>query len=941
MKITTYAVRRRIAAAVISIALVVLGIYSFMLMPVNFLPDVTYPLIKVHIYWRGATPEEISTNIADPVERQMATVDNLDYLESSSIEGMYTLLANFKYGINVDVAYQDALAAMARVARQLPKDIEPPLIMKADPSQLPVVQLTISSDRWDLTKLRTWTENSLQNQLQAVPGVAGTDIVGGLKREIRVHLDPNAVEKFGLTLPAVMKRLQEENLEQFGGRVTVGRREVIARTMGEYRSLDDIRNVVLANGGPGKIYLKDVANVEDAHEEVRVITRRGGTPTVKLSVLKQADANTVEVARAVNQRIEQLTPSLPPGVRLGMVENQADYVTAALNGVRNAAIEASILVIVIIYFFLGSWRHALVMLLALPITLIINFALMQLMGFSLNIFSLGGLVVAIGVVLDNSIVVLENITRLRHLHPDQPPEEVAEVGTAEVGSAILAATLSFLALFVPFLLVPGLTSLLFRELILVIAGIVCVSLLVAVTLTPLLTSMLTGKQAESHEDGRFARFFAWVTDGYGRLLELALGRRLAVIGIFIFLLIGAVVLFPWLGSEFLPQVDDGRIMVKVKLPTGAALTEADKLLSRVEEKLARDPLVESYVTMAGGKVWGLATYEIANEGQVDIQLVPRQARKISTKEYVARLKKNLAPISIPGARPMVMQAKLKGIRKLGEADIEVKIKGQELDKLFDLARKTSEYMNKLAHFTNVYVSMDMTKPEYQVEVDRVRAAELGISVADVASSVRSMISGQVATRYREGDYFYNIRVMIPEQHFTSKQEVENLVLNCAQGGYLRLKDVARVIPAVGPVEIAREDQVKEVIVRGDASGVSVGQALGELKEAVSKMTLPVGYEVSYGGQAQMMEEMQRAVLLIMVFALFFAFVVLAVQFNSLKLPALILAAVPFCLAGMVYTLFLTGLPVGATVIIGVLIVVAATVNEGVLLLTFAEELRQI
>ena len=940
MKVTTYAVRRRIATGVISIALVVLGIYSFMLMPVNFLPDVTYPLIKVHIWWRGATPEEISTNIADPLERQMAMVDNLDYLESSSIEGMYTLLANFKYGVNIDVAYQDALAAIARVARQLPKDMDPPLIMKADPSQLPVVQLTISSDVWDLTKLRTWTENWLQYQLQAVPGVAGTDIVGGLKREIRVHLDPNAMEKFGLTLPAVTKRLQEENLEQFGGRVTVGRREFIARTMGEYRTLDDIRNVVLANGAAGKIFLKDVARVEDAHEEARVVTRRGGKPNVKLSVLKQADANTVEVARAVNQRIEQLTPSLPAGVQMGMVENQADYVIAALNGVRNAAIEASILVLLIIYLFLGSWRHALVMLLVLPITLIINFALMQLMGFSLNIFSLGGIVVAIGVVLDNSIVVLENITRLRQVHPEEDGFSLAERGTGEVWVPILASTLSSLALLLPFLLVPGLTSLLFRELILVVAGVFLVSLALAVTLTPLLTGMLTGKRAESHGEGRFVRFFAWVTKGYGRLLELALRHRLAVIGTFIFLLVGAVVLFPYLGSEFLPRMDDGRVMVKVKLPTGASLTETTNILSRVEEKLQDDPLVESYVTMAGGKVWGLATYEIANEGQVDIQLVPRHARKIGTKAYVERLKKTLAPVSMPGAKPMVMQMPVKGIRKLGEADIEVKIKGQEMDKLFDLARQTSESMNKLAHFTNVYVSMDMTKPEYQVEVDRVRAAELGISVVDVASTVRSLISGTVATRYREGDYFYNIRVMIPEQHFTSKQEVENLVLSGSQGGYLRLKDVARVIPAVGPVEIVREDQVKEVFVRGDAAGVSVGQALSELKGAVSKMTIPVGYEVSYGGQAQMMADMQKAALLILAFALFFAFVVHAVEFNSLRLPALILGSVPFSLAGMVYALFLTGFPMGATVIIGVLIVVAATINEGVLLITFADDLQR-
>ncbi len=941
MRITTYAVRQRIATWVITIALVVLGIYSFMLLPVNFLPDITYPLIKVHVWWRGATPEEISTNIADPLEQQMAMVDNLDYLESSSIEGMYTLLANFKYGVNVDVAYQDALAAMARVARKLPKDIDPPVIFKADPSQLPVVQLTISSDSWDLTKLRTWTENWLQYQLQAVPGVAGTDIVGGLKREIRVHLDPNAVEKYGLTLPAVMKRLSEEKLEQFGGRLTVGRREVIARTMGEYRSLDDIRKVVLANGGPGKIYLKDVAQVEDAHEEVRVITNLGGKPAVKLSVLKQADANTVEVARAVTKRIDQLMPSIPAGVKLGMVENQADYVSAALNGVRNAAVEAAVLVILIIYLFLGSWRHVWVLLLALPITLIINFSLMKLGDFSLNIFSLGGLVVAIGVVLDNSIVVLENITRLRQLHPQEDGVSLAERGTREVGPAILAATLSFLALFLPFLLVPGLTSLLFRELILVIAGVVLVSLALAVTLTPMLTAIIVGREGGGHHgEGRFARLLRQVTEWYVSFLKVSLYRRKLVFGGFVLILLGAVALFPWLGSEFLPRMDDGRIMVKVKLPTGAALTETNQILAQVEKKLQGDPLVESYVTMAGGKVWGLATYEIANEGQVDIQLAPRHVRKIGTREYVAQLKKTLAPLAGPGAKPMVMQAPMKGIRKLGEADIEVKIKGQELSQLFDLARQTSESMSRLAHFANIYVSMDMTKPEYRVEVDRVRAADLGISVVDVTSSVRSLISGQVATRYRDGDYFYNIRVMIPEQHFTSKQEVENLVLNCNQGGYLRLKDVARVIPAVGPVEIAREDQVKEVIVRGDASGVSVGQALGELKAAVGKMTLPVGYEISYGGQAQMMAEMQRSVIFILGFALFFAFVVLAVQFNSLRLPAVILSCVPFCLAGMVYALYITNLPLGATVIIGVLIVVAAKVNEGVLLITFAEDLRR-
>jgi multidrug efflux pump subunit AcrB len=283
--------------------------------------------------------------------------------------------------------------------------------------------------------------------------------------------------------------------------------------------------------------------------------------------------------------------------------------------------------------------------------------------------------------------------------------------------------------------------------------------------------------------------------------------------------------------------------------------------------------------------------------------------------------------------------KLKGIRKLGDADIEVKIKGQDIERLFDLARQTSGAMNQLAHFTNVYVSMDMTKPEFQVRVDRVRAAELGVSVADISDTVRSLISGAVATRFREGDEYYNIRVMIPESKMVARADVENLPLKCAQGGYLRLKDVAAVHLAVGPVEIVREDQVKQVIVRGDAAGVSVGQALEELKAAIGQMERPAGYDFTYGGQAQMMAEMKQTVLGVLLFALFFAFIVLAVQFDSLRLPALILGSMPFCMAGLVLIMSVTGLPLGATVIIGVLVIVAATVNDGVLLLEFAREIQ--
>jgi HAE1 family hydrophobic/amphiphilic exporter-1 len=940
MKITALAVKQRIATAVIVITFMVLGAYGLWQLPTNFLPDMTYPMIKVYIYARGATPEELNVNIADPVERQMASVDGLDYLESSSIEGMYTLIANFQYGVSIDTAYQDALAAMARVARKLPKDIDPPIVFKADPSQLPVIQLTVSSDQWDMVKLRTWVDKWLQNQIVSVPGVAGTDITGGLKREILVHLDNAALEKYGLSLPAVTKRLQEENIEQFGGRITVGTREFIARTVGEYQSLDEIQSIVLKSGEAGKVYLRDVAQVIDGHEETRVITRLNGKPCVKLSVLKQADANTVSVAQAVERKIQEMKKALPGDVRLGVVENQADYVTAALNGVRNAAIEAAILIILVVYFFLGSWRQVLIMMLVLPITLIINFTLMKLGGFSLNIFSLGGLVVALCVVLDNAIVVVENITRLKHEGSPGSTEDLAISGAAQVGPAIIAATLAFLAVFLPFLLVPGLISLLFRELILVIAGIVVVSLLLALTATPMLTALLLGeKGSRSGGPGFFERFFESLKHRYEALLRTVLLRRKLVMGLFSIVLIGAALLFLFVGSEFLPSMDDGRVLVKVKLPTGASVAETDHILREIEGKIAKDSRIESYFTLSGAKISGIYAFEIANEGEINIQLVPRNQRKVSTLEYIKTLRPVVSKVPVPGGNLIVAQMKMKGMRKIGEADIEVKIKGEDIKVLFDLARKTSETMNTLKHFRNVYISMDLTKPEYQIRIDRARAASLGLTVADVAGAAQTLLSGAVPTRFRDGEDFYNIRLRIPEKDIVSREDVENLIISRTKGGYLRLRDVAQVVQATGPVEILREDQVKEVIIRGDAADVSVGQALDELKKAMEKFNRPAGYEVFYGGQAQMMGDMTRSIVMILGFALFFAFAVLAVQFNSLKLPLLVMAVIPFGLAGTVLALLLTGIPLGATLIIGILVVIALTVNQGVLLITFTESLR--
>jgi len=940
MRITEYTVKRRLATGAITLALVVLGMFGLFQMPVSYLPDVTYPLIKIQIRWSGATPEELIKDIADPLERIIATVDRLDSLESTCREGLYSLDVNFEYGTDVDIAFQDVLAALTRAEQNLPEDINPPFVFKSDPSQLPVMQLTVSSDRMGPVELREWADNWLQDRILAVQGVAGTEIIGGLKREIRIELDPLAMEKHNLPLQTVMQRLAEENIEQTGGRVTVDKREIIARTVGEFEDLEQIRSVVITRRGSEKLYLRDIAEVVDSHEDMRIVTRVNGQSCVKVAVLKAARANTVEVARAVENKLAELKPAFPVGLKMGFVENQADYVDGALAGVRNSLIQAIILLIIVVYLFLGSFRQVAVMVVALPLTLIVNFAMMKVAGFSLNIFSLGGLVVAIGIVLDNSVVVIENITRLRKEQPDKSLERLAVDGVSEVGPAVVAATASFLALFLPFLLVPGLTSLLFRELILMIAGIVVVSLIIGVAITPMLATLFLDRGKSQRQNSRFERFFDRFTEGYGRLLDRALKARWKVIILFAVALGLAMLLLGRVGGEFLPLVNDGRIMIKVKLPAGTSLHETDRALQQIEKQIKDDPIIDSSFSLAGGQARGLNIYEIANEGQIDIQLVPKARRNISTSDYVNRLRPIVGKVQIPDAKIMVSQMPIKGIKKLRSADIIVEIQGQDMDALSSIAKRTVSAMNDLQMFQNVAVSMDISKPEYQVKIDRTKAAELDISVADIAGTLRSLITGAVVSRYRYAGEYYDIRVLIPKNQIVSRQNVEDIVLTQAQGKAIRVRDVASVIESVGPLEIIRKNQIKQVTVQANTSGVDIATATAKLQTALNKIDRPPGYEFSLGGQAELMADMTQGVMAMLGLALFFAFIVLTVQFNSVRLPTLILGSAPFCLAGLVFALYLSGLAFAATVIIGVLVVAALTINDGVLLMTYAEELHR-
>ena len=941
------ALRRPIATIVLMLAVGVVGLFGYSQLPVNLLPDITYPLVKVYVNWRGATPEEIEDNVADVIERRMATVDGLDYLDSQCTEGLYALSINFDFSVDRDVAYQDVLAKMGLVRKQLPADAEEPMVFKADPSQLPVVDLAISSSSMDQVALRTWVENSLQDHFTTVAGTAGTEVTGGQVREIRVLLDPERLQGCGLSLNQVTQRLREENLELLGGRVTSTRKEFLARTMGRFRSVGEINEVTLGRNADGSpIFLRDVATVKDSHRVQRVITKLNGQEGVKLSIFKQADANTIEVEEGIQRKMKEIAALIPPDVKMGIVYDQADYIRASVSSVRDAALIAALLVILVTAFFLTGWQRVLNVAITLPLSLLATFFVMQLAGFSLNIFSLGGLVVAITVLLDNCVVVLENITRLQTEHPEEP--HPVRRGATEVAGAVFAATLTFVALFLPFLLVSGLTSLLFRELILTVAVVIIASLVVALTVTPMLSARFYPEGTPVRESGgRIARLSEAVmratTRAYRPAREWALRRRAVVIGVTLALFGVGFFLLTRLGSELLPEAEDGLVMVKVKMPTGTSVAETHRVLQRVEQVVKEQPGVDRYFTLAGGWVWGLVTYETAEQGEVNVQLVPRSHRSFTTPQFVERLTPIIQKEArVPGARIKVMHAKMKGIRTTGTSDVEAEIRAPRSAALEDLAQVAAAAAGRVKDVpgvTNLDVSLDISKPEYRIYVDRARAADLGMSVSAVANTVRGLVDGAVATAYQEAGYYYDIRAVMNEDEISTRQDLENLVLYSPQGGTVRLRDVARVERSVGPLQIDRIDQMRVIKATADAMGRSVGEVSADAARALKGLEMPAGYQLRMGAQAQMMRENFRSLGVILLMALFFAYVILAIQFESFTVPFVILIRVPLSLIGLSAALYATQTPLGVMVMIGIVILAGIEINHGVVLLSFVEELR--
>ena len=949
--ISSLAIVRPIGTLMLCSVVVVLGVFFLARLPLDLLPTIVYPNIRVNVSNRGVEPQVLEETVAKPLEAALATTEDLVRIETDVSEGRVGVNLHFAYGTDIDFALQDAAKNLERARGRLPEEADPPTIFKFDPSQSPIYEVAFSSPTRDLISLRDWAEYRLRPQLLTIEGVASVDIAGGLIREIQVILDQERLRSYGLTVSQVIEAMRSENQDVAAGRVASPTREIVGKTAGKFRSIADVQNVLLTVPGGGRIPLTEIANVRDTHVEQRMWARLDDTPAVKLSVRKQPNANTVSVAEEVDATLQRLQRDqfVPADIRYQVIQDQSAFIKASVSSVRDAALTGAVLAMIVVFLFLGSLRKTFIIGTAIPLAMLATFAMMGLSNLTLNIISLGGLALGVGLLIDNSIVMLENIFRRRE-EGIEDAEDAAHVGANEVRSAVIASTATNLAAVVPFLLISGLAALIFRELILTISFAIFASLTVALTLVPMLAAQLAKVRFSSGADNwrPLVAFDNAITRGrswYRRVGPRVLAMRWFVLGAAVAGLVGAMLLTRNLGNEFLPQVDDGNVGVFLRLPPGASAEETNRIALEVEQMIREMPHVESIFAVAGGFLFGGSTSENAGRGSIDIVLEGSDKRDMSAQEWVQMLQTRIDQRGFPGARVFVRPPRIRGLRtNTSGSDVAIIIQGDELATLQRIGEEIALLSRGVPGLENMEASADEASPQLTIELDRERASYLGLNVAAVGQTLRTALDGTVATRFTSGNQEYDLRVMFPRERFQSPEDINSIALfpGGSRGAPIYVRDVASVRSSLGPTTITRENQNRIFRLTGDVINevASVGTVNDSIRARLAGFELPDGYGIIIGGEEESIRESNRQMAIVVSLAIFLVFVVLAVQYESVVNPFVIIFAIPLSLVGVGLLLWLTSTPMSAPVLLGVILLAGIVVNNAILLVEYTERARE-
>jgi hydrophobe/amphiphile efflux-1 (HAE1) family protein len=945
-------IRRPVGTMMLTSVVVVLGIFFLGGLPLDLLPSITYPQLRANVTNRGVEPQVLEETVAKPLEAALSTTENLIRIETDVAEGRVGVNLHFAYGTDIDFALQDASKNLDRARAAMPQEADAPTIFKFDPSQMPIYEIAFSSATRDLVSLRDWVEYRLRPQLLTIEGVASVDISGGLVREIQVTLDQERLRSYGLTVSQVIDAIRAANQDVAAGRVASATREIVGKTAGKFRSVEDVRGVLLTVPARGtRIPLSEIADVRDTHRQQRLWARLDGVPAVRMNVRKQPNANTVKVAEDVDQRIRSLQSSsfIPADINYQTIQNQATFIRNSISSVRNAALLGAGLAMIVVLLFLGSLRKTFIIGLAIPIAILATFVMMGAGNLTLNIMSLGGLALGVGLLIDNSIVMLENIFRHRE-EGNEDVEQAAHEGASEVQSAVIASTATNLAAVVPFLLISGLAALIFRELILTISFAILGSLMVALTVVPMLSAQLAKIRFTSHIHDlkpldAFDRGIGRLRVLYARHAPRVIRYRWAVIGVAVLALFGVSQLTKNLGNEFLPQVDDGNASVFIGMPPGVSAEETNRVTLEVEQMVREMPGVVTQFATAGGQFWGGSTSESAGRGSITIVLEPAGQRGMSAQQWVQQLQERVDARGFPGARVFVRPPSIRGLRtNASGSPVALTVTGDDLDELRAIGEELVFRLRGIPGLENLTPSADEATPQLAIELDRERAGYLGLNVATVGQTLRTALDGTIATRFTAGNQEFDLRVMLPRENFTSPEDVGSVALfpGAAGGAPVYLRDVARVYTAAGPTQINRENQNRIFRLTGDVINevASVGAVNDSIRARIAGMEIPDGYGIIIGGEEEAIRESNRQMAIVVGLAIFLVFVVLAVQYESLVNPFVIIFAIPLSLVGVGLLLWLTQTPMSAPVLLGVILLAGIVVNNAILLVEYAERARK-
>jgi hydrophobic/amphiphilic exporter-1 (mainly G- bacteria), HAE1 family len=934
VKITQIAVDRPITTSMLVGIVIVVSFVSLTRLPIDLMPDVTFPSLSISVNYPGATPEEIEQLVTRPIEEAMGSVSDVEEMETESSEDSASIRLRFAWGTNIDEAANEVRQRLDRMRRSLPEEVEPPVLYKFDVNQRSIIRFGLFSDSMTLPDLRYLAEHSLKPRLERISGVASVNVGGSRLREIQVDLSAPKLEAFELAPQTIVQAIRSENINLPAGEVFTGDTQLVMRTQGQFVAPSELANIVVAQREGIPIYLRDVAEIRDGFEELREIERIDGQPGIRMYLYKQSGSNTVTVAEAAKAEIERIRRDYPH-VSVIVLSDSSTFIRDAIDNVQSAALFGSLLAVVILLLFLRNLRSTLIIATSIPISVMAAFSLIYFADFTLNIVSFGGLALGVGLLVDSSIVVLENI--FRHRENGQDSRTAAIEGTREVSTAIIASTLTTLVVFLPLLFLSGSASVMFTQLAYVVAFSLMCSLIVSLTLIPTLARrLLRVESLEAEPNETLLHKLYRVSETWLNRLETSY-KNVAC------LLFAAVLpLRHALTFEYMPETDEGEVDISGRMAPGTRLESMDAVFTefeRIAMEVAGDETAH-ITTRFGMSSWFRATG--SNTGRIELMLKPVEERTRSSTEIANALRPHLE--DIPGVRASARAGGGLFLFRMLQPDggrLSVEVRGYDREVGQRLAEEVRDTLNTIPGITGAQLSRSEGRPEIGLQIDRYKAAEAGFTVSSIADAIRTSFGGQVATRYREGGDEFNVRVRLQEDDRMSIKDLRTAWITAPSGERVPVSNFLKESRSIGPTEISRKNQERYVTVSADLEPeYALGNVMVEVEKRLSAIQMPEGFTLDYGGEYEDQQESYAQLMMGLLLALLLVYMVMAAQFESFIQPFVIMFSIPFASIGVLLILWLTGTSVNVQSFLGIIVLVGIVVNNAIVLVDYTNLLRR-